>query len=417
MGKLNGCISTSNGNDVIENVNIVGVGPDVNSQFNELMVANRTPVIELSSTYGISDLRDAIETTGTGTVTNDTVEYLISTGIGAGAEAILDSAQRGRYQPGYAVEAGLGARVMTPPTGEQVGRWGLFDDENGAYFGVDSSGTFLAYRRDGVDTVVPQASWNIDSLDGTGPSGITLDLANGNIFQIVFSWYGYGVIEWQVVVQNPVDLSQEVVTVNRVKPSGQTSFTDPNLPLRGQVENGATTGTNFTLYLAGRQYSIIGNYNPVFRVTSERRSFTATTTLAPVISFQRKAIFPAGSGRPNSVNVTLEGLDLLSGSDIYYQVILGSTINGAFVNFPTATTNIPNDETALLVNNNSTSFTTLGQVVFQGLAAGNQGNTRSLTTGSLLDLILADDQIITLAVATFSGTSAIQAAFRVSEEW
>ncbi|TYS67654.1 hypothetical protein FZC76_13850 [Sutcliffiella horikoshii] len=416
MGKLNGCISTSN-NGVIEDVNIVGVGPEVNSQFNELAVAARTPVIELTSTYGISALRDAIETTGTGTVTNDTVEYLINTGTGAGAEAVLDSAQRGRYQPGYAVEAGIGARSMTSPVGDQVARWGLFDDQNGAFFGVNSSGIFLGYRRNGIDTVVPQASWNIDPANGAGPSGISLNLSNGNIYQIVFSWYGYGVIEWQIVAQNPVDLSQQIITVHRVKPISQTSFTDPNLPLRGQVENGATTGTNLTLFVAGRQYSIIGNYKPVFRVTSERRSFTATTTLSPVISFQRKAIFPAGSGRPNSVNVTLEGLDLLTGADIYYQVLLGSTINGTFVNFPTATTNIPNSETALLVNNNSTTFTTLGQVIFQGLAAGAQGNTRSLTTGSLLNLVLADNQIITLAVATFTGTTPIQAVLRVSEEW
>ena len=53
---------------------IENVGPNVSSQFNELMVAQRTPVIELKSVYGLSDLRDIVETTDSGTVTNDTVE-------------------------------------------------------------------------------------------------------------------------------------------------------------------------------------------------------------------------------------------------------------------------------------------------------------------------------------------------------
>ena len=40
-----------------------------------------------------------------------------------------------------------------------------------------------------------------------------------------------------------------------------------------------------------------------------------------------------------------------------------------FVNFPTATTNIPLSETALTVNNTLTTISG-GQVLFQGLVAG-----------------------------------------------
>ena len=120
-----------------------------------------------------------------------------------------------------------------------------------------------------------------------------LDLSKGNIFQIVFTWYGYGVIEFRVVIPNPTTLAQEVITVNRFSPTGQTSFVDPNLPLRAQIDNNGTA-TAYNLFVGGRQYSIIGKYNPEFRITSERRRISnVTSTLTPVISFARKAIFPA----------------------------------------------------------------------------------------------------------------------------
>ena len=203
------------------------------------------------------------------------------------------------------------------PTGSQVVRWGVYDDQNGLFFGQNvANGIFVAIRRAGVDTIIPQTSWNVDPLDGTGPSGATLSLSKGNIFQIVFTWYGYGVIEFRVVIPDPTTLAQEVITVHRFSPTGETSLADPNLPVRAEISNGGTA-TALNLFVGGRQYSILGNYSPVFRVTSERRTVTATGTLTPILSFQRKAIFPAGSGRTNSVSVKLEGIDLVTSDDIY----------------------------------------------------------------------------------------------------
>jgi hypothetical protein len=46
-----------------------------------------------------------------------------------------------------------------------------------------------------VDTRVPQSQW-LDPLDGTGPSGYTLDLTRMQMFYIDYSWYGAGSIRW-----------------------------------------------------------------------------------------------------------------------------------------------------------------------------------------------------------------------------
>lgn len=46
-----------------------------------------------------------------------------------------------------------------------------------------------------VDTRIPQSQW-LDPLDGTGPSGYTLDLTRMQMFYIDYSWYGAGFVRW-----------------------------------------------------------------------------------------------------------------------------------------------------------------------------------------------------------------------------
>ncbi|CAM4526867.1 hypothetical protein [Paenibacillus xylanexedens] len=397
---------------------ISNIGPNVSSQFNELIVSEKTPIVELTSAYGLSILRDSVTITGDGAVTNDATEYNLSNTINGTDSAILESVLRGRYEPGFAGEAGIGVRIPLLPTGNQIGRWGFFDDQNGAFFGVNSTNVFVVIRRGGSDTTFPQSLWNVDRLDGTGPSGATLSLSKGNIFQIVFTWYGYGVIEFRVVIPNPATLAQEVITVHRFSPTGQTSFIDPNLPLRAQIDNNGTAAS-YTLFVGGRQYSIIGKYNPTFRVTSERRRVTnLTSTLTPVLSFTRKAIFPSGSARTNSVQVDLEEINIISSVDLSYQVLVGGTLDGAFINYPTATTIIPDSETALLVNNSSTTITG-GEVVFQGVTGGGTGVARILASSELLDFTLPENQVVTLAVSNIggAGSNIVDVVFRVAESW
>jgi hypothetical protein len=402
----------------VSDIIISNIGPNLSSQFGELRVAEKFSIVELTSVYGISSLRDAVTTIGGGTVTNDGTEYNLSNTASGVATAILESVLRGRYEPGFAGEAGIGVRIPTLPISNQVGRWGLFDSQNGAFFGVNSTSVFVAVRRAGTDLIFPQNTWNVDRLDGTGPSGAILNLSKGNIFQIVFTWYGYGVIEFRVVIPNPTTLAQEVITVNRFSPTGQTSFVDPNLPLRAQVDNNGTA-TAYSLFVGGRQYSIIGKYNPEFRITSERRRITnVTSTLTPVISFARKTVFPAGSGRTNSVQVELEEINIISTTDLSYQVLLGGTLNGTFVNFPTANTIIPTNETALLVNNTSTTITG-GEVVFQGVTGGGSSSNNILASAELLDFTLPENAFVTLAVENIGGggSNTVDVVFRVTESW
>ena len=218
-----------------------------------LEVLEKTAVFNLQPVYGLSALRDVASTTGSGTAANAGDGYMLVTTNDGTDSATLDSAERGRYEPGYASQAGIGVQLPVPPAGNQVARWGYFDDQNGAFWGRDvTNGIFVAVRRLGVDTIIPQSAWNVDKLDGTGPSGFVLDLAAGNIFEIDFTWYGFGVAEFSVLIRDPASGVQKKAAAHRFMPAGQTSFVDPNLPVRAQIQNNGTASA-IRLFVTGRQ--------------------------------------------------------------------------------------------------------------------------------------------------------------------
>ena len=47
-----------------------------------------------------------------------------------------------------------------------------------------------------IDYKVPQSAWNLDKMDGTGPSGYNLDLSKMQMFFVDYTWYGAGTIRW-----------------------------------------------------------------------------------------------------------------------------------------------------------------------------------------------------------------------------
>jgi hypothetical protein len=62
-----------------------------------------------------------------------------------------------------------------------------------SYRGATSSYATFAKT---VDFKIPQSEWNMDTVDGLGPSGYNADLTKMQMFYIDYSWYGAGFIRW-----------------------------------------------------------------------------------------------------------------------------------------------------------------------------------------------------------------------------
>jgi hypothetical protein len=68
-----------------------------------------------------------------------------------------------------------------------------------AYRGATTS--FVICSRT-VDERYAQSEWNLDKMDGTGPSGYNVDLSKMQMFYIDYSWYGAGAIRWGMRATN-----------------------------------------------------------------------------------------------------------------------------------------------------------------------------------------------------------------------
>tara|TARA_R110000787_G_scaffold164317_1_gene277432 strand:- start:8 stop:1267 length:1260 start_codon:yes stop_codon:yes gene_type:complete len=386
------------------------------TQFGEVLTASRTPIIELNSAYGTSALRDRIELIGTGSKddvngTITTGEVYLSTGATAGSSACVISAATGRYIPGYSAEIGIGVRLPTVPTTDQAIRWGgtTQTKSDGFHYKYTSAGMAVVRRRGGVEVEsVAQADWNIDKLDGTGASGYTLDVTKGHIYQIEYTWYGYGAIRFQIVGttagnrQRPIPVHE--ITIGTF--SG-TSVTDPSLRLFVDTDNG-TEAKDIDVYFGGRQYSIIGDYIPKYRYTGDTRTSTAvTTTLTPLISFRHKTNYLNRSLRIHTYNLYNTGATI----PVKVFIMSGGTVTGGSWVTPTQ---YAAAETGVEVNTSSTSFSG-GNVLFAGDFVGPARDGGIALENLTLDLPVGDP--VTLAAVAFSGSQACYAGFRLREEW
>ena len=71
------------------------------------------------------------------------------------------------------------------------------------------------------DTVVAQASWNLDPLDGTGPSGLTYgtsDWQTCQLFVIDFQWLGVGRIRYGIYYAGVIRYVHEILNTGNTAP-------------------------------------------------------------------------------------------------------------------------------------------------------------------------------------------------------
>jgi hypothetical protein len=64
-----------------------------------------------------------------------------------------------------------------------------------SYRGASSSFVVISKT---VDTVIPQSQFNIDKIDGTGPSGYNANFNTMQMFYVDFTWYGAGFVRWGI---------------------------------------------------------------------------------------------------------------------------------------------------------------------------------------------------------------------------
>ena len=246
-------------------------------------------------------------------VVNDSSGFAASTHVPADA-CVTMSVQNGdtitrqtkrrlNYQPGKSQFIFL-TTVLGNNVAGVTKRVGYFDENNGLFFEQDATDLKVVVRKGASDTAVTQTNWNIDTFDGNGPSGITLNEANAQIFFIDFEWLGVGRIRFGIVVDGKLYYCHEVLNSNNIT---SVYMSTPNLPLRYEISSTSGTATltqicSSVISEGGNPDEYIGLTRSVSNGTSHIDANSAGTSYA-LVGLRLKSTHLGADVLPTSLDV------------------------------------------------------------------------------------------------------------------
>jgi len=215
--------------------------------FGRLRISTPLTLFDSSHRYRDNNLWTGL-VVGTGaTVGFVTTQGLVQIGIGttSGESVIRETTKVFAYQPGKSLEV-MNTFVMDSQKTNLRQRVGYFGSDNGIYFEVDGNTVNFVERSivSGMmsETRVPQSQWLYDKMDGTGPSGITLDTTQAQIFWMDIEWLGVGTVRVGFVIDGQFIHCHSFHHANLIQ---STYITTGSLPLRYEIANtGITTSSS-----------------------------------------------------------------------------------------------------------------------------------------------------------------------------
>ena len=263
--------------------------------FGRQRISQPFTVFDNSFRYGDDTRTWGIDTSGAGS--SDPLEnessIQMSVGNSSGDYVYRETKRVFQYQPGKSLLV-LNTFVFNEGRANLRQRVGYFGNENGIFLELDGT-TVNIVKRDYLtsapnDTQVAQSSWNVDAMDGTGPSGVTLDITKAQIFWIDMEWLGVGSVRTGFVINGQFIVCHIFHHANII---ASVYMTSASLPIRYEIENTGATAGNSTMKQICSTVISEGGYSP--RAES-RAASTALAGLAmsnsvpkPLVSIRLKA--------------------------------------------------------------------------------------------------------------------------------
>jgi len=293
-----------------------------------------TPFTLFDSSHRFSD--NGLWSTATatsGSATFDANEGLINLGVTAasGSEVVRETTKVFAYQPGKSLLV-LSTFVMNAAKTGLRQRVGYYGAANGYYLEQNDSTVSFVERSSVsgalVNTPVAQASWNVDPLNGSGPSGITLDLTKAQILFMDLEWLGVGTVRIGFVINGNFYVCHNFHHANIIT---STYITTASLPLRYEITNTAATASSSRLkqicstVLSEGGYELSGLQQAVGTAVNAPRTLGTSGTFYPVISLRLKATRLDGI----AIISALSAMPTSTGNFNWQLVAAGTTSGGA----------------------------------------------------------------------------------------
>jgi hypothetical protein len=342
--------------------------------FGRLRVSEPFTLFDSSHRFDDNGLWSTSTATG-GTATFNAAQGLIDLAVTAasGSEVIRETTKVFSYQPGKSLLV-LSTFVMSPAKTNLRQRVGYYGTNNGYYLELNNTTTVSFVERSFVtgavvNTPVAQASWNVDPMNGSGPSGITIDFTKAQILFMDLEWLGVGTVRIGFVINGNFYVCHKFHHANVI---ASTYITTASLPLRYEITNtGATSGASTlkqicSTVLSEGGYQLTGLQQAVGIPVTTPRNLAVAGTFYPIVSIRLKT-------SPNRLDaiVIATAISVVATTSGHYNwqvVASGTTGAGTWVDAP--------GDSSVQYNITGTSFTG-GRILASGFfGVSNQGSTQ-----------------------------------------
>jgi hypothetical protein len=278
------------------NFSSTGISNGTTDAFGRLRIAAPTTLFDSSHRYKDNNLWSTSTASGA-TSAFDADAGLVNLNVTttSGSELIRETTKCFSYQPGKSLLV-MSTFVMNAGKTGLRQRVGYFGANNGLYIELNNTSLSFVERSSStgslVETRILQNNWNVDPLNGTGPSGITLDITKAQIFWMDIEWLGLGTVRLGFIINGQFVHCHSFHHANLIT---STYITTASLPLRYEITNTATTASTSTLkqvcstVISEGGYELRGLQQAIGTTITAPRSLITAGTFYPVISLRLKS--------------------------------------------------------------------------------------------------------------------------------
>lgn len=312
----------------------VTLPPTASDAFGRQRVSNPFTLFESSHRFDDNDLWSTATATS-GTAVYNSAQGLVDMNVTAasGSSVARETIKVFSYQPGKSLLV-LNTFVMSTAKTGLTQRVRYYGSDNGFYVQLQDS-TLSFVKRTSVSGVltnvtVNQADWNGDKLDGTGASGLTLDITKAQIYWMDVEWLGVGSVRMGFVINGQFIVCH---TFNHANIITSTYMTTASLPLRYEIFNTAGTSGTSTLkqicnsVISEGGYELRGKQQSIGTPITTPKTFAVAGTYYPIVGIRLKttrldaiviatavSILGIGNGKNYQWRVVNGGVSITGGS-------------------------------------------------------------------------------------------------------
>lgn len=214
-----------------------------------------------------------------------------------------------KYQPGKSQLAIMTFVFAPQSSGNLRQHVGYFGSDNG-YFVQLSDALYLCERSNSTGTIthsnVAQSSWNGDKLNGSGPSGINLDMTKSQIFFTDLEWLGVGSVRCGFVLNGQFIVAHTFHHANLIP---RVYMTTACLPIRYEIQalSASAPATSNLTQICCTVASEAGAGEPLVLYSNLAPLPATYTSWTPVISMRLESTRLDAVSQVKQVDMVLTG--------------------------------------------------------------------------------------------------------------